>query len=182
MNHELKKAILELSDNLFGKDYIDRGQLEVYLSDQNSKVISEVSSEGVLMGFSVVRVVTLEQLKEEFYEYPTQLDKHFKPDQLIGFRKSTGVSPTFQNQGLATKMTLTGNQWLEGRTDVLISLCWLKNGDSEFAKILINSGFKAIEKLEKLWYNESLDRKFECGVCGQPPCKCSAMVYAKHIH
>ena len=97
MNLELKKAILNLSDKLFGKSYLD--QLEVYLKDENSKVISEVSREGILMGFSVVRVLTFEQLKAEFYEYPTQLNKHFKPDHLIGFRKSTAVSPMFQKSG-----------------------------------------------------------------------------------
>ncbi|MGB0404167.1 MAG: hypothetical protein ACPGEG_08730 [Salibacteraceae bacterium] len=182
MKPEPKKSILELSDNLFGKDYIDEAQLTIFLSDPNTKVITEVSDEGNLMGFSIVRKLDWQGLKSEFYEYPKQLEKHFNQDQIIGFRKSTGVSPQFQNQGLASKMTLEGNQWLEEKCDLLVSICWVKKGEPEFSKILRKDGFKELEKLQNVWYQESLDKNYQCGVCGQPPCNCEAIVYAKHIH
>lgn len=92
----------------------------------------------------------------------------------------TAVSPEFQGMGVAKKLFVMGNKWLMKQgAEVILSAVWMKDGTSTFGELLVKQGFERLVFVKEYWKKDSLTRKFICPVCGEPPCECDAMVYAK---
>ena len=173
---EISNQILCLSDASFGIDYLTAIELEGYYASCSSDIIT-LEKDGIIQGFSIVQVVSPEELKEILF---CEIPKPILELEKIGYRKMTAVSPEFQRIGVAKRLFESGNNWMkEHGAEVILSAVWIKKGKTTFGQMLVKQGFEPLVFAKNYWKNDSLKRKFICPVCGEPPCECDAMVYAK---
>ena len=63
---------------------------------------------------------------------------------------------------------------------MFLCLGWTKNHTIPIEKALLNNHFFKETVIQNYWEADSLKKKYNCIVCGKPPCKCDATVYLMH--
>ena len=173
MNFE---QIIEISDKVFGKDYLTHKALKSYASNSSSKIIVLEKNERIL-GFWIVQIISHNQLQEViFEEVPLSINDFTK----IGYRKMTAIHPDFRSAGIGQKLFELGQSWLEeNQAQVVLTVSWINSKTLKYRNFLESHNFTPLKKLKAYWQQESLERNYQCASCGEPPCHCNGMLYAK---
>lgn len=172
--------IIQLSDVSFGHGYLTLSELCEYSLNTKSSIIIN-THKGELLGFSIVQLLTIEQLKKEIFADSKWIEKEFGNASLVGYRKMTAVSKIHQGKGVASQLYQKADKWFSGKTNAIASALWTKEGNSSFSPILIKNGFEPLKTIQNYWKEDSENREFVCPSCGHPPCLCSAVIYRKTI-
>jgi len=124
---------------------------------------------------------------------PTQnfLDKH---PAINGHLKSLGASETlgiltciavdedYKVRGIGEALSKTCTEKLisEG-AKTLAATAWKSSKGIHIGGLLKRHGFEQVMEIPLFWHEDSLVHNYQCPECGAPPCKCSAVLYVKHI-
>ncbi len=176
--------ILRISNSLFGKMYLTSKQLGPYLRESIShKRCYVVKSQNKVVGFSLLVIINKQDLPDHLFLNLEVLNALFIDSHKIGWRKMTGILPSCQNKGYATKLAHVSYQfWIRKNIDTLISVCWQKDKVTPAEKMLIKDGFCKIITVKEYWQFNSLKERYSCQICGQPPCICYAGIYKKMLN
>ncbi len=99
--------------------------------------------------------------------------------QTIGFFKSIAVTAKMKGRGIGTALLQRSLDWLEQkRATIVIALAWEAGGVCFAKGILESVGFQPIAHIENFWYQDSVEKGYQCPTCGNP-CRCAANVYLR---
>ncbi len=168
--------ILLISDNEFGKNFIDNNYLKKFLNSGNAKgIVALVENE--VIGFSFFQWLLPEEIPNYILASNVWLKKKFKGIPLLGYRNLMAVKAEFQNRGVGKKLVEVSTNELKKRTNVISSVVWKNNNSVPIEKLLTSQGFLPVKYCRNYWKEDSKRRNYSCIVCGIPPCTCSAEIY-----
>lgn len=164
--NEYLKQVDAIANHQFGKHYISA----VDWDDEDRIMLVAVRGAEVL-GFCTAMVLEYKDLTlSELYAVFT--------DRPVGMIKSLAVRPDEMNRGIGSKLFEASLAWLGGRgVSQFYTEAWRdEEGGVRVEKIVLKNNFTKLIEKEDYWYKESLERDYQCSVCGQP-CRCNAVVY-----
>lgn len=170
------KSIL---DSQLGKDYIKLDALETYLnSPQKNGFIaySENRVSGVVLTKSFKH---WESISPFILNEKSWFKTHFEGLYPIGILDIIAVHPDFSGCGIGSQLVDEVNTFFKKECKTIVSFVWEHPNGTPLASILKNKHFNHIKTASNYWVNDSIQKQYNCKYCGQPPCKCNALVYEK---
>ncbi len=172
-SHDLPK-IKELSDHIFGKDYLMFDVLNEYLTKPLKRCYC-LFQKNQLIGFCTVETIDGGCISSYFLQQ-TKFFSHYFNHSTIAVIQQLVITPSQQGNGYANqllKQVLTDINEI----DYYLCVCWDKLAPNPMKKLLINNQFESLKFISNYWFNESMHKKYHCATCGAPPCRCNAEVY-----
>lgn len=143
--------ILTLSNKAFGKHFHSEDK---FINTETSETTVFITDKGILSAYCVL-------IKE---------NKQVRVDSIT-------VDENERGKGIASM--LIEDVILNYGHLRIYSYAWkMKNGEVNLKVVLDRLGFRFVEEIENMWYDESIKTGFNCPSCGNP-CTCSALVYEK---
>ena len=169
-------VIIALSNQLFGQEYITEKELKRYINNENCIGIV-VRFNNNIAGFELLDICSANELKEIALNNFDWFSEKYTNHLPVGVIKTIGVNEKFKKKGLGLALTNKGIEILKDKTISIISICWEQKNDSPFMRLLEKVGLKPIHKINDFWNTDSLNKEYNCSICGSPPCKCNAVIY-----
>ncbi len=174
-------AVLELSNIAIGQGYLTIASLNKYIN--SAKYIGfVVLRNGDLVGFTLIDLLTPLEVKKTVLKdhewFYTTLNSY---DQIV-FIKQTVVSSKYSNQGIGSQLVQHSTKILNAKKNIHLSTVWQKENSGSMPKVLMKNGFLLSKIILNYWKNDSLVKKYDCPICGRPPCKCATEVWIKKKH
>jgi len=171
--------IIEISNNELGEGFISKVQLNHYINSKKKYICKLAIKDNMLLGFSIGIIVDSKYLKllmgKDFERLPNSfLNNHF----IYGQIKTIVVNSNYQLLGIGTALcesTIIDLKKLDANK--LIATAWKQNNKVNSAKMLQKFGLKHLCEIPFFWKDESIKEKYNCKVCGLPPCICTAVIY-----
>ena len=177
---QFKDELLAISDQQFGKSFLDENAINYYTSNKYCKVII-ATDENHLAGFSILEFCTFEEAMSSLNIKLTWFHESINLNDIVCIRRHMAVHPGILNSGVGTKLLEEGQKMAHGKAKAVLSIAWENTNTTPMKKLLEKFSFQKISELNNYWFNESLERNYSCGLCGSPPCTCSAIVYAFYL-
>jgi len=170
--------VVALANKSFGNNYLTSEDIEKSFTNPYQKGIIALS-DGVFAGFSFYRFINYSLLDSLFDEsVVAKIRPYLTSDKLICLRQQTAVATDFRNNYFASQLVeYSLSDALHFRADS-ISVLW-NSANDDMKMILLKMNFKVLTKISDYWYRDSLDKKYNCPICGKPPCRCSASIMLK---
>lgn len=178
LSREHIEPIIEIASEQFGYSYLTKEILEQNLIHPNIHG-SVIIVDQLVVGFSTYKIVRNIDMYEALLVKNESVEKFLRTYPTIGYRMQTALLPKYVNKGLGYKLVEYGNEFLSNKTDAIVSLTWKSNSEFQIAKILEMQNFSVISEFDNYWYQDSIQKHYNCKICGHPPCKCKAILYAK---
>lgn len=176
--------IIALSDEELGEDYLTQELLNDFNSNENAFVHVALNSSGKVIGF-VLGLIASENEIQAFFKKAQliQLLRLSLSAGRIGIVKTIAINNKYKGQGVGTALIKSCISILETKgISIICSLAWRSKKGINLEHILENEGFKILKELKKYWFEDSIQRNYICPECGQPPCKCSAVIYYRYAN
>ena len=143
------EEILTLSSKAFGKHFHSKEHFEQTLTNETSIFVND---KGKISAYCII-------LKE---------DNQVRIDSIT-------VDENERGKGIAS-MLIEDVILNYGHLRIYTYAWKMKNGEVNLKVILERLGFKFVEEIKNMWYEDSKKTGFICPSCGNP-CICSALVY-----
>lgn len=185
LQKEYIPQLLDISDQVLGKDYLKYEDLEKVLNNQEEymcKIVLNTKNRKVI-GFCLCLIVTPEILPSILKMPKERIPGALRHSEKIGVLKTTAIAGEYQGHGIGKKLTdECYRTMLKSNVQSICSVAW-KNGDRiNIGGILDSLGFKKYTEIENYWKDDSLKNGYACPVCGKPPCLCSAVIYTQSVY
>ena len=174
-----KEKIITLSNELIGFNYLTRGKLSIIRSDPGY-ILYTVHVKGIFAGFSLVKICKSEELINELFIDEFFLKRIFPDKKKIAIVRISALCKEFQGLGIWKKIEEYRFNSLKGKAESIIRIYW----DKERALIKKNTdsyNYTILKEIPFYWSKDSIDKQYECQICGKPPCKCKALVLVKFL-
>lgn len=171
--------ILDISDKQLGKDYLTHDILEK-IADDSQDYFCEVAIDihNKIIGFYLGYIIQPSQIEEVLKISQEKIPRALKYANKIGVLKTIAIDDRYQGYGIGTKLTENSIQsFRKANAQMVCSVAWKSKKGINIGGILSNLQFKCITELPEYWKEDSIEKGYECPVCGQPPCVCSAVIY-----
>ena len=176
INNQHIDAIHQMCDIAFGDNYITRDYINQYSLSSHKKGFVLIENQ-LLVGFILVSFHNAKEMQKEILhekEWFTSECFHYNT---IGIIQQVAIHPDFQRKGKAEQLLKHSITSFKNTTDLFLCNAWVMKGKTPLRSALINNGFSLKKVINNYWKEDSLNKKYNCKVCGAPPCKCSAEVY-----
>jgi ribosomal protein S18 acetylase RimI-like enzyme len=111
------------------------------------------------------------------------LPRTLKHSKKIGVIKTVAVYKKYQGFGIGNKLSqISYDELIDKGVDSLYSIAWRNGEVTNIGGILTNLGFKEHAVIENYWTEDSQEKGYDCPACGEPPCKCTGIIYTKAIY
>lgn len=169
--------VYAISNEQLGQDYIKKQALEEMLnSDQVVILVFEQNNE--LLGFLLYEIIDKNRLKHELKIINANLEKIIKTENNFGFLNIVAVSEKAKGKGVGSALNFEIVKIMEQKgIKFSFSLAWKDKEKINIGNILLRVGYIELYEIENYYYEDSIKRNYTCPTCGNPPCKCSAIVY-----
>lgn len=177
--------IIEISDQELGKDYLNHNDIEQMIDSKEDYIckVAYCSDESKIVGFCLGFIINPEKLQSLLKVESAKIPRFLRLSDKIGVIKTVAVEKNYQGYGIGKKLVEDCyNELVKRGVQSVFSIAW-KNGEViNIGGILTLLGFKKYLEINRYWEKESLEKGYFCPVCGNPPCACSAVIYAKAIN
>lgn len=168
--------ILQISDVQLGKNYLTSAYLYKSLEHKN-EAIHIVTSHNRVLGFLHYERVIENDFVSTYLTQCKSVDDI--SDKIVVNIKHAAIHPDFSGKGIGNSLfSYVLNEVIEPSLRVY-SLAWSSKDEVFVAPILVRNGFKPVCKIHSYWYKESVNKKYQCPICGNP-CSCDAVVFRKN--
>lgn len=170
-------AVLALSDEQMGKGFLSKPTLLKHINQTNyfGQVVVE---NGQVLGFSLMEIVERVQLAKQLKSAEKWFLAYFAAYEQLGYRSLTAVAANAQGQGVGSCLVRAGLKMLSEKVSVVVCEAWQsKQPSANRSNVFLDNGYKALKVCPNFWKAESLQKKYTCSSCGQPPCQCTAVIY-----
>lgn len=180
-----EQALAVLQGGL-GHGFISQEQLSTYTTPRTAEpfhgaLAASDSATGNVMGVLLFEIVDAAALQASFLGSfdATRINPALRllsPDH-TGLIKSIAVSPGYQGRGIASALVTSALAELVAHgAEQTYSLAWAsKERGCQLCGVLTSVGFRAVQRIERFWYNDSIANGYICPVCGNP-CECAVWV------
>jgi len=166
--------IIFLCDSAFGKNYIVKDYLEQFVFAENGfGFVAFYKNE--LAGFVLNNVFSNNYIPENKLLIKISF---LISTQEFGVLKTMAIKEQYQQKGIGNALIDYSLKTFGEKTKRIVSIIWDHPGNY-LTKLLEKKHFKYIETIPDFWKEESTNRKFECKLCGSPPCLCTAQIWLK---
>lgn len=174
------EELVHLSNISTGEGYFDKDYFLDYLeAPQKHSLIYSINKTPV--GFSLLELVSI----DKFFETPSAFNGEMRRsmgdvDSLV-VRRATSVHPNHRRKGIANDMVQRSLKIFNEAADAMVSIAWKSTKGVHMRWPLENNNFRPILEMKNFYYELSISRNFICPICGDPPCKCDAILYMKRL-
>jgi len=183
MTEEDLPSIIAIADDELGKDYVPIDRLQSLLEEaQERKRFCTVAvlPDGSLAGFCMYSVITPEELKEKMKVPPEEIPKALLHSSRIGMLDTAAVRSQHQRKGIGYRLVSGAVEDLLNRqVGVICALGWESKKGVNIGGILNTLRFQELRRYERYWEEDSVKYNYSCPDCGRPPCRCSAVLFAR---
>jgi ribosomal protein S18 acetylase RimI-like enzyme len=174
-------AVIAISDRLLGKNYLTIDMLRISVSDNEDKHFGYIAvKNNEVIGFCLHSVFTNEEFKKTVLIPEEEIPKAINYSPIIGLLQTIAVKKQYQKQGIGTALVKQCISDLEEKsTPVITAVGWRSTKGVNIEGVLLNLGFVKMKEVKDYWKEDSLEKKYKCHDCGDPPCTCEAVIYAK---
>ena len=171
--------VKDILDSQFGCDYLTICDIEKYLGGNS---IGMVAVDGdTVLGLTLIKLGTTREITKHFLSGKDWFKTRFADLEPIALRKHLAVKPGLEDRGIGRELVVKGMKILEKHARSIVSVVWEESAGKSVGKILRSCGSVPIHTLENYWSKDSLKKQYLCPNCKEPPCSCSATIYAKII-
>jgi DNA primase (bacterial type) len=175
-------AIIAIADEQLGKNYLTIERLKESISNQsgNHYCFIAVTKNKEIIGFCLNSALTNAEYKQDLLIPADEIPTAIKYADQIGLMRTIAVKRQFHKFGIGTALTEKAIAVFQERhIPVICCLAWRSSKGINTAGILKVLNFQAVKELSDYWKEDSIEKQYKCSVCGDPPCRCSAVMYAK---
>jgi len=165
-------AIKDISDHVFGSNYITLNQLNSILAIKNIQFKITLNSK--LIGFCLTSMQDAKDIAEIFPGIITLSEN-------IALIKTIAIHPEYQRKNfgsLLLKKVIKSIKQQNVSSEIYYP-SWVEPKSEAFTKLLKNEGFIEYKTFLKYWHQISMISNFGCVKCGNPPCSCSMKLFVK---
>jgi ribosomal protein S18 acetylase RimI-like enzyme len=142
---------------------------------------SSDSSTGRIVGFCLNAVFTPDELDEYLHVDLAELPEAMQAADEIGVIRTIAVKQSYHGRGIGTELVEASIQHCYSISNpVICAIGWKDEGTVSIGGVLERLEFDRIAEYGKYWHEDSLEHDYECQTCGDPPCNCSAVLYARY--
>jgi ribosomal protein S18 acetylase RimI-like enzyme len=173
--------VLKIVGTELGEGFYSKKQFETILNDQHNSICKIACYNNRIVGFSVAIIFENEQLFKITGINKLQLPIEYQNYNLrLGFLKTIAISEFFQKKGIGLLLCIDCIDEFEKRdVTAILGTAWKKGQSIHSEKILTRVGLQIIGEITEFWKHESLLKKYNCSICGEPPCYCTAVIFGK---
>jgi ribosomal protein S18 acetylase RimI-like enzyme len=177
MQHTDVLAVSSLADKTFGKDFLSTESITFFI-ESNTHYTYVLKDDDKLIGFVIWEVVNSSESSKLFHSENSFFINYLNSSNLTAKLNQIAINEEYRDKGYGEFLFKKSIQQLPTEVDYLTSTYWVKNEANAMRKLLIKNGFESIKLIPNYWYNDSKEKNYHCAICGQPPCKCSAEIFA----
>lgn len=143
---------------------------------------------GSVVGFVIAKRLSAEEFKSRYPRAAEALGRQLAYADTVGFIASLATAPGFEKRGIANTLLQMSLARLEkdwggksARPAFVCTLGW--RGREPVAHIdglVRKAGFQPVHEFADYWKDDSLAKGYKCPTCGDPPCRCSAVLFVRH--
>eukprot|EP01022_Parablepharisma_sp_SALTPOND_P018646 TRINITY_DN30783_c1_g2_i1.p3 TRINITY_DN30783_c1_g2~~TRINITY_DN30783_c1_g2_i1.p3 ORF type:complete len:208 (-),score=78.28 TRINITY_DN30783_c1_g2_i1:552-1175(-) len=177
--------VLRICAQELGADYHTEADFRQCLGSGGEHICQvALDGQGAVRGFAVA-LLTDPGAADEFLKLPASQER----DRLlalgrIGILDAAAMDREHQGRGLGRVLVQALRSRLrEQGAEVLCSMAWKSvHGKTNAAKLLKESGLEEMLAIQGYW-NQVVDSPegHQCPVCGEPPCRCYGVLYARYL-
>lgn len=173
---DLKEIYLVCNEQL-GFNYLPLERLNK-LFDNKSTIIRIKMIEDNIAGFALCEVLNNDEIVEQVRD-KALLNKEEKS---FGFIDIVATKEEYKGKGIASSLVQDClKELLERGIKQVFSAAWKDKDNINIGKVLEKSGLIPAKEIKNYYYEESLNKGYNCPNCGNPPCKCSAVIFVRNI-
>jgi len=149
----------------------------------NESYICKVATHGnAVIGFCLCKIVKKDDLCTYLGVDQQRLPVFINCADRIGVIKTIAVSNAFQKRGVGYALCYASyNELVNQNIQAVMSIAWKSNGRINANGVLSAVGLKPHTEIESFWSEDSWNNNYACPSCGEPPCKCNAILYFKAV-
>jgi hypothetical protein len=174
-NNEVS-LIKKLADESFGKDYITTNDILSYLNSTHKFAFCLFDNQEFI-GFLFLKTYSNDTIQNYFLTQKEWFTNYFKSTKVIAVVTQIALTKEYRLQGLSQLLFNSSIDFIKPKCNTIISICWVKDETNNMKFLLQNHGFKNIKTLPNYWLQDSIEKGYQCEICGIPPCKCNAEVF-----
>lgn len=173
-------AVLSISDAQLGRSYISRNILEHYLAEEQFTVhVATVAGE--VVAFSLMIICSAEILAEELFAEEEWLKATFGNHEPTAYPKMAAVKAGMWGMEIGSRLLIHQLTEAEQYVRSTVGTIWKTETGAMMGSIVEKTGMKPLKEFPLYWSEDSIAKQYNCPVCGTPPCRCTAVIYAKFL-
>lgn len=178
------KYVKKIANAQLGVDYIDLNMLTTMIKNDKKYIIKVVIDQTLnkVVAFLISHSVEQEDLKSLFMIDKINLPNVFYNSKSLGIVKTIAVEEDYKGHGIGTMLMKDMlNEFKKREIQDIFSLAWKSKIGTNSKGLLEKLGFNNIMEIQEYWKDDSLEKNYNCPVCGRPPCLCAGVIYFKSL-
>ena len=136
---------------------------------------------GTAAGFCMGKVLDKKDFASQYPKIAEALTRRLTYADTVGIVTSMATAPAFERQGVAHALLAGCLAKLDALSPSLIcTLGWKSARGVHIDGLVRKFSFQPVHEFVEYWKEDSLAKRYRCPVCGDPPCRCNAVVYIRH--
>jgi len=176
MQNKEVSLIKKLADESFGKDYITIKSIISHLNSTNKFAFCLFDNQKFI-GFLFLKTYSNDTIQNYFLTQKEWFTNYFKSTKVIAVVTQIALTKEHRLLGLSKLLFNSSIDFIKPKCNTIISICWVKDEMNNMKFLLLNNGFKNIKTLSNYWLQDSIEKGYQCEICGTPPCQCGAEVF-----
>ncbi len=169
-------AVLRIADEQLGEGYVSESDLR--RTDESDRSFTHVAElDGRIVGFAVGLVRGSGEVGE-LMRVP--LPRHLALADRVGVVKTVAVAPGYHGRGIGTRLADACLDEFRARgVQAVCSVAWKRGETVNIKGVLERRGFVGFAEVPDYWTQDSVRDGFRCPECGEPPCRCAAVMFSQ---
>ena len=175
MNYTDVGFVKKLADESFGLNYITTEDISAYLTSKNNHAFCLFNKQKFI-GFIFFKIFENPTIQDYFLIEKNWFNDYFKASKTLAVITQIALNKKDRKQGLSNLLFNYSIDYVKDKCDGVISICWIKDIENPMQFLLQNNGFYNIKTLKNYWLKDSIEKGYQCDICGNP-CNCTAQVF-----
>jgi len=176
VSKETAASCMTIAESQLGKDYIP----EKDFLDTNFYPVYSMAN-GDVSGFAIGKIIEQQDFMNQYPKIAEKMPNALPWADRVGVVSSVAVRQDYQRRGVGYALVRNVLQYFDNQNiSLAVMLGWAASDGVHIAGIARALGFTEKATIPEYWHDDSLSKGYQCPVCGNPPCHCSAVLYVRH--
>ena len=182
LNESHIDTALSICDIELGKGYLNFETLKRLVNNKKTLVIGVFDIEGEMLGFGYCSILKQVELEKTMHSSQyNKIPQIIKNPEKVGITNTIVIRNNYKGRGLGTTIFNHFTTFFkENSIDTVTGFAWKNKEGINMETIFKKNNFNILEIIKQYWYEDSIENKYNCPDCGEPPCNCSTVIYLKN--